>query len=65
MTRINERKRIHINTKKISPENLLPPCGGGLRWGEINLYSPPPSPSPIKGEGGCGKFSSFVGDISS
>jgi len=27
MTRINGRKNIHINTKKISPENLLPLAG--------------------------------------
>ncbi len=33
---------------------LLPPRGGGIRWGGISrnhALSPPPWPSPIKGEG--------------
>jgi hypothetical protein len=36
---------------KNNTDNLLPPCGGGIRWGVNESYPPPPSPSPIKGEG--------------
>jgi hypothetical protein len=47
-----------------NPITLPPPLrlpagrqGGGLRWGGDNpSYSPPPSPSPIKGEGNCCYF---------
>ena len=46
-----KRKRFPHDYTENTHENFLPPCGGGLRWGEDGFHHPHPSPPPSQGEG--------------